>query len=108
MASAGGIPTRQHSRHLQIMPVYEFRCTEGCENYEVWRSIQERSRATDCPLCGSEGERVFSPPMTLSGTLRLKVENKEPRLVRKSSESKEGKPRLRESTSRPWMLNRGC
>jgi len=46
--------------------------------------------------------------MTLSGPLRLKVENAEPRLLRKSVGS-ESKPRLREATgSRPWMLNRDC
>lgn len=92
------------------MPVYEFRCIQGCENYEVWRSIQERSNATDCPACGGTGERVFTPPMTLSGSLRLKVESKEPRVVRKetSSATTSGKPRLRESTTRPWMVNRGC
>jgi len=90
------------------MPVYEFSCQKGCENYEVWRTINERSTATECPQCGEPGQRVFSPPMTLSGPLRLKVENAEPRLLRKSVGS-ESKPRLREATgSRPWMLNRDC
>jgi putative FmdB family regulatory protein len=92
------------------MPVYEFRCTKGCENYEVWRSIDARQSATECPACGEPGVRVFSPPMTLSGPLRLKQETKEPQVVRKSSvdSSVATKPRLRQSTTRPWMLNRGC
>ena len=90
------------------MPVYEFSCQKGCDNYEVWRTINERATATECPQCGEPGQRVFSPPMTLSGPLRLKVENAEPRLLRKSVGS-ESKPRLREATgSRPWMLNRDC
>jgi putative FmdB family regulatory protein len=92
------------------MPVYEFRCIQGCENYEVWRSIQQRTMATDCPSCGGSGERVFTPPMTLSGTLRLKVENKEPKVVRKEAKESaaSGRSRLRENTTRPWMVNRGC
>ncbi len=90
------------------VPVYEFSCSNGCENYEVWRSISERSTATECPACGDAGQRVFSPPMTLCGPLRLKVESSEPRMVRKTVGS-ETKPRLREASgSRPWMLNRDC
>jgi putative FmdB family regulatory protein len=90
------------------MPVYEFSCTQGCENYEVWRSIEARSSETDCPVCGSNGIRVFNPPMTLSGPLRLKQESVEPRLVRKEAGSTEAKSRLKQSSTRPWMLNRGC
>jgi putative FmdB family regulatory protein len=90
------------------MPVYEFSCSHGCENYEVWRSIDQRDVNTDCPDCGSKGQRIFSPPMTLCGPLRLKVESSEPRLIRKSV-TPESKPRLKEvGGNRPWMLNRGC
>jgi putative FmdB family regulatory protein len=90
------------------MPVYEFSCSNGCDRYEVWRSIDQRDVNTDCPSCGTTGQRIYSPPMTLSGPLRLKVENREPRLIRKSTEG-EAKPRLKEAAStRPWMLNRGC
>lgn len=90
------------------MPVYEFSCSNGCENYEVWRSIDQRTADTDCPGCGVAGQRVFSPPMTLCGPLRLKVESREPRLVRKSTAG-ESKPRLKDTGStRPWMVNRGC
>ena len=90
------------------MPVYEFSCTNGCENYEVWRSIEARRSETDCPVCGGNGIRVFNPPMTLSGPLRLKQESAEPRLVRKEARGTEAKSRLKQSSSRPWMLNRGC
>jgi putative FmdB family regulatory protein len=90
------------------MPVYEFTCANDCETYEVWRTIEQRSYATECPSCGEQGKRVFSPPVTLSGPLRLKQENPEPQIVRKAVGS-EAKPRLRESTgSRPWMLKRDC
>lgn len=90
------------------VPVYEFSCSNGCENYEVWRSISERRTATECPACGEAGNRVFSPPMSLCGPLRLKVESSEPRMVRKTVGS-ESKPRLREASgTRPWMLNRDC
>jgi putative FmdB family regulatory protein len=90
------------------MPVYEFSCSNGCENYEVWRSIDERQSNTNCPACAAEGTRVFTPVMSLTGPLRLKQERSEPRLVRKESSSPAGKPRLKESGPRPWMLNRGC
>jgi putative FmdB family regulatory protein len=91
------------------MPVYEFSCTQGCDNYEVWRSIDTRQSQTDCPVCGGNGIRVFNPPMTLTGPLRLKREVAEPRLVRKErKEESSSKPRLRESSTRPWMVNRGC
>jgi putative FmdB family regulatory protein len=91
------------------MPVYEFSCANGCENYEVWRSIDERKSQTDCPACGGNGIRLFNPPMTLTGSFRLKKEVAEPRLVRKAAgDSNTSRPRLRESGTRPWMLNRGC
>lgn len=91
------------------MPVYEYSCSNGCDNYEVWRSIDQRQSRTDCPACGGNGIRVFNPPMTLSGGFRLKQEEAEPRLVRKqTAEPESPKPRLRESGTRPWMLNRGC
>jgi putative FmdB family regulatory protein len=90
------------------MPVYEFSCTNGCDNYEVWRSIEARSSETDCPVCSGNGRRVFNPPMTLSGPLRLKQESAEPRLVRKETRGTETRSRLKQSGTRPWMLNRGC
>jgi putative FmdB family regulatory protein len=90
------------------MPVYEFSCANGCENYEVWRSIDARRSETDCPCCGGNGIRVFNPPMTLSGSLRLKQENPEPRVVRRETSPSAPTARLKQSSTRPWMLNRGC
>ncbi|QEY32644.1 zinc ribbon domain-containing protein [Synechococcus sp. RSCCF101] len=92
------------------MPVYEFRCTSGdCPTYEVWREIDRRDVDTDCPVCSAPGQRIFQPPMTLSSGLRLKQERREPELVsRKNLEPRAEKPRLKESTARPWMVTRGC
>ncbi|EAQ75881.1 MULTISPECIES: FmdB family zinc ribbon protein [unclassified Synechococcus] len=91
------------------MPVYEYSCANGCENYEVWRSIDERQSNTNCPACDAEGKRVFTPVMSLTGPLRLKQEQSEPRLVRKEvAQPETAKPRLKQSSTRPWMLNRGC
>jgi putative FmdB family regulatory protein len=90
------------------MPVYEYSCSRGCENYEVWRRIDERQCDTNCPVCAAEGTRVFTPVMSLTGNFRLKKEQAEPRLVRKEVTSTSSRPRLRENSSRPWMLNRGC
>jgi putative FmdB family regulatory protein len=91
------------------MPVYEFSCPQGCEDYEIWRSIDQRSVKTQCPECGTEGKRLFSPPVALCGPLRLKEESREPKIVRKSSGPSEAKAKLKTSQgARPWMLNRGC
>ena len=91
------------------MPVYEFECKSGtCETYEVWRTIDNRTSETQCPTCGAEGRRLFSAPMTLSSSIRLKSEMKEPKLVRRERQQETSKPRLRSNDSRPWMLNRGC
>jgi len=90
------------------MPVYEYSCTKGCDNYEVWRRIDDRQVNTACPACSAAGRRVFTPIASLSGPLRLKQEQAEPRLVRKEAREASGKPRLKESGTRPWMLNRGC
>jgi putative FmdB family regulatory protein len=90
------------------MPVYEYSCSNGCENYEVWRRIDERQSNTNCPVCSASGTRVFTPVMSLSGSFRLKQEQVEPRLVRKETGDPGGKPRLKQSGTRPWMLNRGC
>lgn len=90
------------------MPVYEYSCSNGCENYEVWCTIDERQSKTNCPVCAAEGKRVFTPVMSLTGSFRLKQEQSEPRLVRKETTPQTGKPRLKQSATRPWMLNRGC
>lgn len=91
------------------MPVYEFSCPQGCEDYEIWRSIDERSVNTQCPNCGTEGKRLFSPPVALCGPLRLKQESHEPKIVRKSSANSQANAKLKTTEgARPWMLNRGC
>lgn len=90
------------------MPVYEYTCTNGCDSYEIWRTIAERELRTECPSCGAAGQRVFNPPMSLCGPLRLKIESSEPRVVRKNKDDTT-KPKLKNSQgNRPWMLNRGC
>lgn len=91
------------------MPVYEYSCKSGCDNFEVWRTIDARTVDTNCPVCGSNGSRIYTAPMTICGPLRLKTESREPTIVRKeTTASGSSKPNLRQSTTRPWMLNRGC
>ena len=90
------------------MPVYEYSCSNGCDNYEVWRSIDERQKDINCPNCTAEGVRIFSPVMSISSPFRLKQEQSGPRLGRKETKEVAGKQRLKESGTRPWMLNRGC
>ena len=92
------------------MPIYEFLCEENhCGQYEIWATIKDRPKNTICPKCGGAGQRIYSPPLTLTGTLRLKESTKEPKIVRgEELMDNRVKPRLKESTSRPWMINRGC
>ena len=90
------------------MPVYEYRCPEGCDDYEIWRTISERNVSTDCPSCGSSGIRLFHPLMSLTGSLRLKQASSEPKVVTSRPKQEEPRAQIKESTNRPWMLNRGC
>lgn len=87
------------------MPLYEFRC-EDCGVFELWRSIVEATAPAHCPDCEVVGRRIFSPPALLSGSLRLKQEQREPHLVQRDREPKT--PRVRQhSGSRPWMIGHG-
>lgn len=84
------------------MPLYEFRCGD-CGVFDVWRSLAESSNPADCPTCDEPGRRIFSAPALLSGTLRLKQENLEPRRVQRDREPVT--PRVQHhSGSRPWMI----
>jgi putative FmdB family regulatory protein len=84
------------------MPLYEFRC-DDCGMFDAWRTIAERDLAAACPKCQTTGRRVFSPPAVLSGSLRLKQENREPELVKRDREP--GPSRNYSHTGgRPWML----
>lgn len=84
------------------MPLYEFRC-EPCGVFEEWRSMAESSAPAYCPSCAQLGRRIFSAPMLLSGSLRLKRENPEPQLMKRE---REPKPTVaKEHTGgRPWMI----
>lgn len=40
---------------------YEFRC-RNCRHLEIYeRPINERDNRTNCPVCGEEMNRIFSP-----------------------------------------------
>jgi len=64
------------------MPLYEFRC-EDCGAFDVWRPMAESSDPAHCPECNERGKRIFSPPMTLSRTVRIKKVSSEPELVKR-------------------------
>lgn len=83
------------------MPLYEFQC-KYCGIFDVWRSMAESSLPIDCPTCQEPAKRLFSAPMLLSGTLRLKRENPEPQLVKREVEPKA--PRAKSHDGRPWMI----
>jgi putative FmdB family regulatory protein len=85
------------------MPLYEFRC-DDCGTFDAWRTIADRDTPAACPQCQTTGKRVFATPALLSGSLRLKRENREPELVKKPDREPTA-PKARAHTGgRPWML----
>ena len=42
------------------MPVFEFRCKNGCGKFEAIRKHEEVSEVR-CPACKGEAEKIFSP-----------------------------------------------
>jgi putative FmdB family regulatory protein len=43
------------------MPVYSL-TSAGCGGFELTRPMAQAATPAQCPTCGSEGRRVFSPP----------------------------------------------
>jgi putative FmdB family regulatory protein len=43
------------------MPVYAFTCA-ACGGFDVVRPMAESDEPARCPDCGSDAQRVFSPP----------------------------------------------
>jgi putative FmdB family regulatory protein len=84
------------------MPLYEFKC-DNCGLFDQWRVLSEYDTPAHCPTCQQTARRVFSPPAVLSGSLRLKHENREPQVVKRDREPVS--PRVSNHTgSRPWMI----
>ncbi|OGO02840.1 MAG: hypothetical protein A2Y91_05215 [Chloroflexi bacterium RBG_13_54_8] len=50
------------------MPIYEYRCTRCCHQFELRRGFEEDSGAA-CPKCEGEAHRLFLPvPIIFKGT----------------------------------------
>lgn len=43
------------------MPVYGFRCRECAEEFDLTRPISKSGDAAECPACGAEAKRLFTP-----------------------------------------------
>jgi putative FmdB family regulatory protein len=43
------------------MPVYAFTCAR-CGGFELTRSMAQAAAPAQCPTCGTEARRVFTPP----------------------------------------------
>ncbi|HEY9657773.1 MAG TPA: zinc ribbon domain-containing protein [Allocoleopsis sp.] len=84
------------------MPLYEFQCDE-CGLFDQWRTMAECNDPAHCPHCERIARRVFSPPALLSGSLRLKKENREPQVVKRELEPKQPRAKSHEG-GRPWMI----
>lgn len=86
------------------MPLYEFRC-DACGSFEQWRTMAESSHPAFCPVCQAVAKRVFSPPAVLSHPLRLKQENSEPQLIKRSTDAKISSSYKSHASGRPWMIS---
>ncbi|MEG4534665.1 MULTISPECIES: FmdB family zinc ribbon protein [Microcoleus] len=85
------------------MPLYDFKC-ETCGIFDKWRPLAEADTPVLCPSCETVAKRIFSPPMILTGKLRLKgQENREPQVVKRSEEPKPQRNREHRG-GRPWMI----
>lgn len=84
------------------MPLYDFKC-QTCGTFEKWVALANFERTVFCPDCSEVAARMFSPPMLLSGSLRLKEESKEPKVVEKGN-SIPARPRNQVAKGRPWMI----
>ncbi len=87
------------------MPLYEFKC-DKCGVFDQWRTMAESSLPAICPECQEDAKRIFSAPMLLSGSLRLKKETSEPQLIKRSQDREPERPKLKSHTGgRPWMIS---
>jgi len=85
------------------MPLYEFKCND-CGVFDMWRIMAESSIPAHCPVCEKIASRIFSPPMLLSSSLRLKKADPEPQLVKRLDQPVA--PKLQtHADGRPWMIN---
>jgi putative FmdB family regulatory protein len=48
------------------MPKYDFRCAKCGLEFEVQRPFSRATEPAQCPMDGSEAERVFTMPMTFT------------------------------------------
>ncbi|MDX2099287.1 MAG: zinc ribbon domain-containing protein [Leptolyngbyaceae cyanobacterium bins.59] len=88
------------------MPLYEFRCST-CGVFDTWRTLAESSQPANCPTCNTVSKRIFSAPaVQLSGSLRLKKENPEPKVMKRDREPAPPKVQT-DSGGRPWMIGHG-
>ena len=88
------------------MLLYEFQC-EKCGLFEEWRTMAEASNPMVCPSCQSAAKRIFSPPgIMLSSSLRLRQENPQPQLIKRTQDRETVAPKYRSHTDgRPWMIS---
>lgn len=85
------------------MPLYDFKC-ETCGIFDKWRPLAESDTPLLCPSCETVVKRIFSPPMILTGKLRLKgQENREPQVIKRSQEPLPQRTREHRG-GRPWMI----
>ena len=51
------------------MPLYEYSCRRCGTAFEAMRKFAERDQEIACPSCGTQANRVLSPPTYMAGGL---------------------------------------
>jgi putative FmdB family regulatory protein len=90
------------------MPLYAFSCAT-CGGFELHRRVADAAAPAECPDCGREGRRVFTPPglARLAKPLRgaLDLEEKSAHAPEVVSQ-KRGRPMPHgHGASPPWVLS---
>ncbi|MGC4076050.1 MAG: zinc ribbon domain-containing protein [Rubrivivax sp.] len=45
------------------MPLYDYRCEQGCGEFRAFRPMAESSRPAPCPQCDAPAARTLAAPM---------------------------------------------
>ena len=90
------------------MPVYAFSCA-GCGSFELMRPMAQAAAPAQCPTCGTEARRVFTPPgLALLATRVRGVLDMEERSAHEPAVATEKRGRAlphSHGPSPPWVLS---
>jgi len=75
------------------MPIYEYRCPQCGQDFELMRPFSQADEPAPCPSCGSSGEKLIS---VFASTLGFSIQvPAKPPLRESAGKSKKSKKRKR-------------